>query len=171
MTNPPVPAGAVIARLVHSSSAHNTLNLPSVEIHIQRCPGQPDGDRGIAGLDYEIRVGSRVAQSGTTGDDGKIEVRIPVGSVPVVAVMGTEYQVRASSADFADVATTTGKKERLRHLGYQLGHDGADGNGVDAVAARYEYERSVLDFQADQGLDLEADPTAIEADLTTEVRG
>ena len=62
-----------------------------------------------------------------------------------------QYEVSATSAAFDPVANIEGQKQRLRLLGYQIGHSGADGNGVDNTNTM-EYERSVLDFQADSGI-------------------
>ena len=160
-----------IARLVANFQGHNAINVRTVDIYIQMYPGKPDVDHGIEGLDYKVFVNNSETQSGRTASNGKITVRIPPGTTPVLQVMGTDYEITSSNAAFANVNTTTGKKERLRFLGYQIGHGGTLHNGVDNVDntnATFEYARSILDFQADQGLDLNGDRASIEASLTTE---
>lgn len=53
------------------------------------------------------------------------------------------------------IAQLVGQQRRLRLLGYQLGHDGGDGDGIDN-ALGYRAERSILDFQAGSGLQIDA---------------
>ena len=61
-----------------------------------------------------------------------------------------------------------GQKQRLRQLGYHIGHAGPDGNGVDN-ANNMEFERSVLDFQTDSGVLNDANVTAaVQNQLTTD---
>jgi len=58
---------------------------------------------------------------------------------------------KAQAANEATNGTSIkGTQERLRMLGYQIGH-GGDGTGVSGTMTS-EWERSVLDFQADQNL-------------------
>jgi len=66
--------GRVVARLVKSSTAFNTLNLPPpIPIHFQRSPDFPQGDvRGIQGMDFQVVSGGAVIQVGTTPADGRI---------------------------------------------------------------------------------------------------
>jgi hypothetical protein len=147
----------IVARLVPSSTAHNTLNLPpAVPIHFHRSPDFPQGDvRGIDGLDFQV-VSSAGVQVGRTGPDGKADVRVPPGGSATLQLLvnGTpvaEYVVTIETAPFTAATAVQGQQERLRTLGYQIGHSGADGNGVDGSVSQV-FERSVLDFQADQGL-------------------
>ena len=168
----------VIARLVPGSTAFNTLALPPpVPVHFHKSPDFPSAGRGIAGLDFEVEaLGAVVA--GTTGADGRIDVRVPPGGSATIRILvaGTavsEYEVTidltplsslnagdavldpGSKAQAANEATNgtsiRGTQERLRMLGYQIGHGGADGNGVSGVMTT-EWERSVIDFQVDQDL-------------------
>jgi hypothetical protein len=150
--------GRVIARLLASSTSLNTLNLPpSVPVHFQRSPDFPGGPaRGISGLTFQVSSGGAVIQSGTTGADGKVDVRVPPGGSATVQLLVSgavvaEYSVTVDSGALAAVNTVLGQQQRLRMLGYQTGHSGADGNGVDGNLNSL-FERSVLDFQADQGL-------------------
>jgi hypothetical protein len=161
--------GRVIARLVPSSAAHNTLNLPPpVPIHFQRSPDFPQGDtRGIDALDFQVVNAGAVIQVGRTGRDGRVDVRVPPGGSSTVQLLFNgavvaEYEVTVDTGALAAVNTITGQQQRLRMLGYQIGHTGADGNGVDGNQSLV-FERSVLDFQADQGLN----PDAIVGPLTT----
>jgi hypothetical protein len=169
----------VIARLVPGSTAFNTLATPPpVPIHFHKSPDFPSGARGIAGLEFEVEVLGAVIAQGTTGADGKIDVRVPPGGSAKVKIFvgGTtvsEYDVTIdlnplSNMNSGDAVLDPGSKpqaanettngtsirgtqERLRMLGYQIGHDGPEGNGVTGVMTT-EWERSVLDFQVDQDL-------------------
>jgi len=171
---------APVARLVPSSAAFNTLNTPpAIPIHFHRSPDFPGGaPRGIAGLKFKVIVAGVVIAEPTTGPDGKVDVRGPPGgSATLQLIFGgkvvAEYEVTiepnplsdlnagdavldpGSAAQATNEATNAtsirGTQERLRMLGYQIGHGGAEGTGVSGVMTT-EWERSVLDFQADQGL-------------------
>jgi hypothetical protein len=154
-----------ISRLVNDSTAHNTLNQPpAIPIFLQMSPDAPEGDvRGISGVNFQVLINGAVAQSGTTPKDGRIDVRVPPGGSSTLqllvdgsAVADYEITVDSSALDPAD--QVRGQQERLRMLGYQIGSDGPDGNGVNAATAdaknvkNAEFERGLLDFQADQGL-------------------
>jgi hypothetical protein len=151
-----------ISRLVDSSAAHNTINQPPpVPIFLQKSPDAPSGDtRGIAGVDFQVLINGAVVQSGTTAADGKIDVRVPPGGSSTLQLMvaGTavaQYEVSVDSSALDAVSTVRGQQERLRMLGYQIGPDGPDGNGVGASGDNTitaKFERSIIDFQADQGL-------------------
>lgn len=165
--------GRVVARLVQSSTAHNTLNLPPpIPIHFQRSPDFPQGDvRGIQGMDFQVVSGGIVIQVGTTAADGKIDVRVPPGGSSTVQLLFNgavvaEYEVTIDAGAPAAVNTITGQQQRLRMLGYQIGHAGTDSNGVDGNQSLV-FERSVLDFQTDQGLLADAVNPQTQPRLTT----
>ncbi len=146
-----------VARLFNAATAFNTLNLPPpVQIFLHRSPAFPNGDvRGIRGLDFQVTSGGVVIQVGQTGADGKIDVRVPPGGSSTLQLMRAgavvaEYIITVDSAALDPVSAVNGQQERLRLLGYQTGHAGANGDGVDGTATM-EFERSVLDFQADEG--------------------
>jgi len=176
-------AASAIARLIKSSSAFNTLALPpAVPVFLQMSPGFPNGDkRGIVGLDFQVVSGGKVISQGKTADDGKIDVRVPVGGSSTVQLMFNgavvaSYEVKVTADPLAPVAAITGQMQRLRLLGYQIGHLGADGDGVDAAATAatvpMEFERSVLDFQADNGSFTDASVDAnMQNLLTTQAHG
>lgn len=147
-----------ISRLISGSPGFNTLNLPPpVPVHFHRSPDFPGGPaRGISGLDFQVVTNGAVAQQGRTGADGRIDVRVPPGGSSTIQILFqgkvvAEYTVTVDSGALAAVNTVLGQQQRLRMLGYQIGHSGADGNGVDG-AVNALFERSVLDFQADQNL-------------------
>jgi hypothetical protein len=166
-----------LARLTLDSEAHNTLNLNTVEIFFQKSPGKDKGDkRGIKGLKYRVISKGLTTSEKETGEDGRIEMHIQ-GEQATLQLLWegqaiAEYVVTVSNADLASETTLLGQQQRLRILGYQLGHMGNDQNGVDGNK-RWETERAILDFQADHGLTIncingEADqPT--QARLKTEV--
>lgn len=150
-------SGFPVARLEPSSTAVNTLNLPPpVPIHFQMSPDFPGvAPRGIQGMSFQVTVGGIVISIGTTPADGRIDVRVPAGGRATVqllragAVMA-EYEVRVDATALTAVTGVQGQQERLRMLGYQIGHSGAGGNGIDGTQ-NVQLERSILDFQADQG--------------------
>ncbi|MGD2061981.1 MAG: hypothetical protein PVF51_00205 [Nitrospirota bacterium] len=146
-----------IARQVANSVLHNVLNVRTVDIFFQRSPGNDNGgDRTVAGLHYQVRAQGFVIQRGVTGNDGRINMPIRGGVSTLELLHGgnrvAEYEVRFSAAALAPVADLRGQKQRLRLLGYQIGHGGPDGNGVDNTPDVMEFERSVLDFQTDESL-------------------
>ena len=155
-----------IARFVSIFNAFNALNVRTAVIYVQKYPGKPSVDAGIKDLDFEVLSNGVVTQIGKSTANGRIDVRVLPGANTVLKVMGSEFNVTVTNDAFAAVNTHTGRKERLRYLGYQIGRHGANGNGVDNDATpRFEYERSVLDFQADHSKTTDADPTTIDADL------
>jgi hypothetical protein len=175
---------AAVARLVPNSTAFNTLNTPpAIPIRFQKSADFPGGTpRGIQGLEFQVVVAGAVISIGTTGPDGKIDVRVPPGGSAKVQLMVAgksvaEYEVTLDSSPLSDLNTgdatldpgsgpqatneatnatsIRGTQERLRMLGYQIGHGGPEGTGVSGVMT-LEWERGVIDFQADQNLLIDA---------------
>jgi hypothetical protein len=171
---------ASVARLVTSSVAFNTLNTPPpVPIHFHKSPDFPGaGVRGIAGLDFQVVVGGAVIAIGQTAGDGKVDVRVPPGGSATLQLLSggkvvAEYEVTVDNGELASLdsgdavldpsarsqdanellntSSLLGTQQRLRMLGYQIGHGGEEGTGVSALMT-LEWERGVLDFQIDQGL-------------------
>jgi Putative peptidoglycan binding domain len=147
-----------VSRLNPGSSSFNTLNSPpTVPIHFQRCPDLPDGDtRGIAGIEFQVTIAGAIVQSGTTGADGRVDVRVPVGGTSTLQLMSSgtvaaEYQITVDDGTPDAVTTLTGQQQRLRMLGYHIGHTGPDSNGVEGTL-NAATESAILDFQADRGL-------------------
>jgi len=175
-------APRVISRLLSGSAAFNTLNLPpSVPILFQKSPGFPGSVRGIEGLEFQVLINGAIVQSGRTAADGKIDVRVPPGGSSTLQIMSggaavATYIVTVDAGALAPVAQLDGQQQRLRLLGYQIGHSGADGNGVDN-AQNFNFERSVLDFQADtQDVPPQLTPdanvvAAVQTQLTTQAGG
>jgi len=161
----------VAARIIPDFDVHNAVNVRTVDVYIQDHPGVPGDERGVEGLQYEVLSNDQVVQTGMTDKEGKIQVFLFPGARTILKVLGTEYEISITNAAFSNVNITKGRKERLRYLGYQIGHDGTNGNGVDDEDERFEYERSILDFQADHSLGLDSDPSSIEAELRNEAGG
>ncbi|MGB9698792.1 MAG: peptidoglycan-binding domain-containing protein [Thermodesulfobacteriota bacterium] len=166
-----------LSRLTLDSKAYNTLNLNTVEIFFQKSPGKDKGDkRGIKGLKYRVISKGLTTPERETGEDGRVEMHIQGDQATLQLLWEgkavAEYIITISNADLAPETTLLGQQQRLRILGYQLGHAGNDQNGVDGNK-QWETELSILDFQADHGLTIncingEADqPT--QAKLKTEV--
>ena len=150
-----------IARLVSGSSAFNTLNVRTVDLFFQKSPAKPSGDvRGIDALNFQVVKDGAVIQTGTTGADGRIRMRIQGGVSTLQLLAGAvfaESTVSIRDDAIEDVATASGQQRRLRMLGYQIGHTGPEGNGVDGVAAPIpEVDRSILEFQADGDLQMDS---------------
>lgn len=148
---------ATIARQALNSLLHNVLNSRVVPILFHKSPGNDSGgDRAISGLRWQVRAQGFVIQNGTTGNDGRIDMTVRGRSSTLELLHGgsvvARYDVSVSRAALAAANTVEGQKQRLRLLGYQIGHGGPDGNGVDNNASVMEFERSVLDFQADESL-------------------
>jgi hypothetical protein len=162
-----------VARQVDSSNQHNTLSqAPVVHIFMQRSPQFPAGgpDRGIAGLDFTITeigfngaVLTTIKSTAPTGADGKIDVPVPLGGSAILKVLVngnvvSEYHIKRAD-DIKPAQEIAGLEQRLRKLGYQIGHspsatgsgqdDGADGRDPDQNP---RLERSILDFLADEKL-------------------
>ena len=153
-----IPAGLarLISRLLSSSGAHNTINIPVAEVFFQMSPGPSEGDdRGIDQLEFQVVHGGRTVQSGRTGSDGRILMRVHGGVSQLNLISGgnvvAQYTFTVRGDPFEAATEITGVQRRLRSLGYHLGHAGAAGDGIDGdVGARTD--KAILDFQIDQGL-------------------
>lgn len=158
-----------IARQWFNSILDNILNTRTVEIYFHRSPGNDNGgDRAISGLKWRVMAQGFKIQEGATGNNGRIDMNVR-GGVSTLQLLYpdingavvAEYEVRISGDALDAVGTLRGKKQRLRLLGYQIGHAGPDGDGVDTAANPVmETERSVMDFQADTGFLTDADADA-----------
>ncbi len=166
-----------ISRLTLDSNAYNTLNLNTIEIFFQKSPGKDKGNKqGIKGLKCRVISKGLITSERETREDGRIEMHIQGDQATLQLLwegkVVAEYIITISDADLGSETTLIGQQRRLRILGYQLGRDGPDQNGVDGNK-RGRSERSILDFQVDHGLEInsingEADqPT--QARLRTEV--
>lgn len=152
-----------VARLVRDASdyVHNALHARTVELYFQRSPGFPSGTpRGIANLQYQITSsGTVVTPATTTGTDGRVVVRVRGQSVTVELLSAgnpvARYEIHTTQAGLDPVTSIEGQKQRLRLLGYQIGHTGRAADGV-GDEQNMEFERSVLDLQADAGLFVDA---------------
>ncbi len=161
-----------LSRLTPDSTFHNTLNLRTAEIYLQKSPGKDKGDkRGIKGLKYRVISEGVTTPEKETGEDGKVEMHVRGGRATIHILWEgkpvAEYIVTISDADLESETTLLGQQRRLRILGYHLGHEGNDRNGVDGEK-RMETERSILDFQVDHGLTINS--INGEADQPTQTR-
>lgn len=150
---------SLVSRLVRSSGSHNTLDTQTVEVFFQKSPSWPDGDdRGIEGLDYQVLNAGTVVQTGRTEADGKVEVQLSGGTAEVQLMVGdavvATYEVTVRADPFEAATTVIGVQRRLRVLGYHLGHDGDDQDGVDGTLG-LRTDRAILDFQIDNELTID----------------
>jgi hypothetical protein len=150
-----------IGRLVRGSNLFNTLNTRRVEIFMQMSPGNPGSDkRGIKDLDFQVSKDGAVIQSGKTGSDGKIRMRIRGGSSTLQLMFSgavvAEYTVGIRDTALDPITDQRGQLRRLRQQGYQIGHSGTDNIGVDATtpppAFTVEGDRSIFEFQSDNDI-------------------
>ncbi len=147
MADHPVPVGP-------SASGKAVINRIKLEIRFQRYPGV-DRAAGIAGLAYTVAVDGGPATKGTTAADGTVSISLAAGELALLTILDTEYEVSIRAGAVEPTAQLRGQQRRLRLLGYQLGQAGADGDGIDGHLG-YKTERSLLDFQADAGLQIDA---------------
>jgi hypothetical protein len=165
-----------VSRLVRSSNALNTLNVSVVEIFFQKSPGKPPSDdRGIEALDFQVLSGGVVSQTGKTGKDGKIEASITGGQAEVQLMSEgkpvASYRIDVRGDPYEAGNTIAGVQRRLRGLGYQLGHDGDDKDGVRA-AMHEPLDRAILEFQVDQTLTIDGKAdSAMQTKLSQQVGG
>lgn len=139
-----------VARTQKDLPHKNTLVLRKLKVYFQRYPGKggADADRGIADVEYTLKVAGRVVDKGKTAADGAITMQVPAGQKVELTLLGTTYEVAIRSSLEKD-DTKLGKQRRLTLLGYELGDvDGNWGKRSDHAA---------LTFQADQGLDPDGD--------------
>ncbi len=145
-----------ISRLVREAAdrIYMTLNDRTVRVYFQTSPAWPTGDpRGIEHLQYRVRA-TGVELGGTTETDGQVSVPIRGGRPTTLELLHNgnpvaTYEVTATSLSLDPVGGIEGQKQRLRLLGYHIGHDGIHNNGVDTVDNQ-NFRGSVLDFQSDQ---------------------
>lgn len=147
-----------LSRFIRESGLFNTFNSRTVEIIMQKSPGNLQGDkRGIDKLDYKVEINGREIIKDKTGPDGKIQVRVRGRATSILKLLHNNivvasYEVTSSTDALAAKTTTLGQKQRMRMLGYQLGHAGPDQDGVDIVNNNMEFERSILDFQVESSM-------------------
>jgi outer membrane protein OmpA-like peptidoglycan-associated protein len=145
-------------------SEHN-----EIELFFQKFPGR-FSDGGIENVPFEFRVGGSLVSSGNTDADGKVTIILEPGQTGILHIFDMDYEIQIVET-FETDTNLTGQQRRLRSLGYQLGHDGTEGNGV-GVARNFNTERSILDFQADHELSIEGVvDAATRARLRTEAGG
>lgn len=145
-----------VSRLVRESSAHNTLDSRTIEVFFHKSPAWPEDDtRGIGQLDYEIVAHGVVVRSGTTEDDGRIEIPIVGGQAVLhLKFQGADvatYQFNLSDDALEADTTIAGVQRRLRMLGYHLGHAGDGQDGIDGDLGG-KTDKAILDFQIDNQL-------------------
>jgi Putative peptidoglycan binding domain len=144
------------SRLVRDSTAHNTLDSRTIEVFFHKSPSWAESDtRGIGEMDYEIVADGIVVRSGTTEDDGRIEVPVTGGQAELrLTFQGNEvatYQFNVRDDALEGDTTIPGIQRRLRILGYHLGHAGAGQDGIDGDLGG-KSDKAILDFQIDNQL-------------------
>lgn len=139
-----------VARLVQQFGQFNALNARTVNVYFQSYPGPPERDqRGIEDLEYSVRVDGEEVQSGRTGANGRVRVRLEVGKTTTVRAMGTDYELSALGA-LHPIEEFRGVQQRLGMLGYYAETLHGDNRRADTLHNPNEAtERALLHFQAD----------------------
>lgn len=150
-----------IARLVEDSDAHNTIASRTIEVFFQRSAGVATNDvRGIVGLQWRVMSDGVEVQTGTTEDDGLVEVEIRGSTETILQLLheGTvvsEYPITINESGYEPDTELIGIQRRLRQIGYQLGWQGDQLDGIDGEM-RIETDRAIQDFQIDKGLEFDS---------------
>jgi hypothetical protein len=146
--------GVIVPRALEGSSTGATVALETIEIYFAKSPGAPrrPNDRGIESAQWSVFAFGFQAAAGVTGADGKITFEVMQGIPHTLRVLGSTYELNLRTGALEPLTDFTGQQRRLRLLGYQLGHDGPDNNGVDGQM-RPQTDRAILEFQSDQGLE------------------
>jgi hypothetical protein len=124
-----------MSRLVADGAGHNTINVRTVKLFFQKSPGKPKGDnRGIPDLQFRVLFDDLIVRELQTDKAGMIEVPLSDGKARLDLLDAGEavstYELAVDDAAMASVDSVLGQQQRLRHLGYQLGHAGSTGDGV-----------------------------------------
>lgn len=150
-----------VTRTAAGHAHHNTVNLRTIKVYLQRFPGKhgTDADRGIPNVDYVVRVGRRVVDRGKTGADGLVKMLVPAGRSIELEALGTKYDVRIVNR-IEPKTVVKGQQQRLVLLGYEAGTpDGILGRKTDLAA---------LQFQANTSLDPAGSLGKTGIDVTTQ---
>jgi hypothetical protein len=143
--------GHAVPRRAGGAGGHAAIQRRTVEIFFQRFPGTR-GASGIRGLEYEVTVGGGPAQRNTTGNDGKVTLRLAPGTNATLRILGSEYEIHLSGG-LHPIAEMRGVQQRLDMLGYYTGPLHGDNRRADTNNNPNEAtERAMLDFQADRDL-------------------
>lgn len=126
-----------VSRLVPGSTLHNTINIRTVKIFFQKSPGKPSGPpRGIPNLECRILNDGNPVRVVRSAQNGLVEVPLSNNAATLeILHQGnavSQYDISIDDAPLDSAETLRGQQQRLRHLGYQLGHGGPNGDGIDA---------------------------------------
>ena len=143
--------GHAVPRRAGGAGGHAAIRRRTIQLIFQRYPGS-DAASVISGLDYEVTVGTGPTRRGTTGNDGKVTVRVAPGTITTLRILGSEFEVRLSGA-LHPIEEMRGVQQRLRMLGYYRGPFHGDARRADTYNNPNEVtEKAILDFQADNDL-------------------
>ena len=145
-----------VARLGPDASGHNTLNIKTIEVFMQRFAGMiADTDAGIEGMSYQVFNNGEMVQSGVTEADGRILVRMLNGAAELRLMFNNicvaRYTINDRQEPLEADTEIAGVQRRLRALGYQLGHAGDGSDGIDGDLG-WKTDKAILDFQIDNNL-------------------
>lgn len=126
-----------VSRMVFDAAGHNTINVRTVKLFFQKSPGKPKKDkRGIHELEFRVVSDGLAVRRVKSVKTGMIEVPLSNGKAILELWDGSRtvsiYEITEDESPMSPADTILGQQQRLRHLGYQLGHAGPTGDGVGA---------------------------------------
>jgi len=74
-----------------------------------------DAARGIANVDYTVKVDGDVVDQGKTAADGSVELLIPAGRRVELILLGTTYDLKIEN-ELKPYTTPIGHQQRLSRL-------------------------------------------------------
>jgi hypothetical protein len=136
------------------------------ELRFQKTPGEVHASQRITGLDFRVLAQGDTIQQGSDSN-GIIRMRLRGDSSELQLLIGgrvvATYEVSMDLDELNDDLLRQGLEQRLRILGYHLGHSGPAGDGVDDIPEpsppntppklrpnELQFELTVLDYQVDQ---------------------
>lgn len=133
-------------RLASATPCGGSGKVTVTRLVLQSFPGV--AGRGMADVPFTLRVVGRADRVGRTGPDGSILITFEEGTTTLLEIFGTTYHLEPGSTIPA-ATTLEGMQGRLALLGYMPGPFTGDVTPA--------FDRAILQYQADQGLDPDGD--------------
>src|SRR5690349_10914738 len=104
--------GAPVSRATSGSSTGSTLVLIKVTVWLSRSAGAPNDPHGIEGADWQLLENDISADNGTTGANGRIDLKLTPGLTHKLVTLGTTYEINIRTAALEPVTDFTGQQRR-----------------------------------------------------------